>query len=96
MEAIPNVSPPHDSKRITGRVPPMPIRIPPHEKVALVDVGSSIKAQAQPTTLDLQNAIQDLSKKISQLSKNQHALESQLTNIYSMGTVDNGHISGTI
>jgi flagellar biosynthesis chaperone FliJ len=30
------------------------------------------------------NAIQNLNKKISQLSKNQQALESQLTSVYSM------------
>ena len=77
-------APPHNLKRLTGRVPPMPIRISPHEKVELVDVGAIIKAQAQPTNQDILNAIQYLSKKISQLSKNQQTLESQLTNVYSM------------
>jgi hypothetical protein len=40
-----------------------------------------IPAKPQPTNQDVLNAIQDLGKKISQLSKNQQALESYLGQI---------------
>jgi histidinol dehydrogenase len=44
-------------------------------------VGFALAHASQPTTQDLLNAINDLSKKISQLSKNQQTLASSLDQI---------------
>lgn len=79
---------------------PSPFRPPrvyvPVEKVGLVDAQlPKSAAPAQPTTQDVLNVIQDLSKKISQLSKNQQILETKLDNIQkSLAAVDTNVISG--
>jgi len=82
-----------------GTMRPSPVRPPrvnlPVEKVGLVNVGAPIKAQAQPTIQDALNAIQDLSKKITQLSKNQQILETKLDNIQkSLAAVDTNVMTG--
>ena len=73
---------------MAGYVPFRPRSVSPSvEKVVLMDpVAVALKA-GQPTIQDVLNAIHDLSKKITQVSKNQQILETKLshTEKYLMG-----------
>ena len=75
---MPNVRP--RIAPIAGYVPPTPNRISPQTTVSLVDGAGTLKLQGPPTNQDILNAIHDLSKKVSQISKNQQCIESMLGN----------------
>jgi hypothetical protein len=75
-------------------VPVTPPHIPPVlEKVKLVDAPATAKISAQPTTQDVLNAIHDLSKAISQLSKNQQIMQTMLSNIFQYQQHTNSNVT---
>ena len=71
----------------------------PHADGNAVEVVDSVvyTGPAQPTVADVMKAIQDLAKKISQLSKNQRAIETKLQSMTKqLDAIDANTVAGAV